>query len=535
MLDLILYIVLSIINATLLCLVGYKFLQILQLSDYKLVGYIEWAKDTKAKYLSRIVFLAFLSFACAIVINACFIRYSNYIAYSGLILYVILTIIFISNLFSAKKKTPLRSTYRMNRLITTLFIVCAFTTFGLIELSTILPNILYINIITLSPILLIFLVPLAHILIYPFEELNKLRHINKAKRKLKKYPYLIKIGITGSYGKTSTKYILNSILSSKYNVCMSPHSFNTPMGLCKVVDKYLEPYHEVLIAEMGANACGDISFLYNMIEPKIGIITGVSNQHLRTFYSINNIKNTKFELVKSIQKNEEGYMSFNGDNETCKEFYENCKCEKVLVSTKEKTDIYAKDIKVTTQGTTFTLVYDNKSYACETSLIGKHNIQNILLATSIALKLNVPIQSIIESIKELEPVAHRLELKNAGKYTILDDSYNSSVQGYKSALEVLSLFEGKKIIVTPGLVELGLEEKQCNKDFGLAISKICDICIVVNQANAKEIIEGIKSNEESKTQIIEAINLADARLKLNECVEENACILFENDLPDNYT
>ena len=181
------------------------------------------------------------------------------------------------------------------------------------------------------------------------------------------------------------------------------------------------------------------------------------------------------------------------------------------------------------------MVYENNEYECSTNLVGKHNIENILTATTLALKLNVDIKDIVESIKDLEPVTHRLELKDMGKYRILDDSFNCSVEGYKSALEVLSLQSGKKIIVTPGLVELGRDEKQANIDFGLAISKICDVCIVVNQANAKEIIEGIESNKKSKTQIIQAINLDDAKIKLSDYLKNNACILFENDLPDNYT
>ena len=294
----------SLINAVILCLLGYKFLQILQLSDYKLTGYIEWAKDTKAKYLGRMLSLVFLSLACSLVINACLVSYWQYISYISLIPYIILSIIFRVNVINAKMKTPLKSTYRMTRLVSCLFIICALASFGLLQLSEILPNYLHETIITLSPILLVFLVPLAHLINLPGEELNKLRHIKIAKRKLKKYPYLIRIGITGSYGKTSTKYILNSILSSKYNVCMTPHSFNTAMGLCQVVDKYLEPYHEVLIAEMGANTCGDIAFLCNIIEPQMGIITGVGNQHLRTFYTRNNIKNTKYELVKHIENKE---------------------------------------------------------------------------------------------------------------------------------------------------------------------------------------------------------------------------------------
>ncbi len=536
MLNLILQILMSLINAVILCLLGYKFLQILQLSDYKLTGYIEWAKDTKAKYLGRMLSLVFLSLACSLVINACLVSYWQYISYISLIPYIILSIIFRVNVINAKMKTPLKSTYRMTRLVSCLFIICALASFGLLQLSEILPNYLHETIITLSPILLVFLVPLAHLINLPGEELNKLRHIKIAKRKLKKYPYLIRIGITGSYGKTSTKYILNSILSSKYNVCMTPHSFNTAMGLCQVVDKYLEPYHEVLIAEMGANTCGDIAFLCNIIEPQMGIITGVGNQHLRTFYTRNNIKNTKYELVKHIENKENGYMVFNADNEIAKEFYDNCKCDKTIVSIQSQdVPIYASDITLSTSGTQFNLVINNQKYPCSTQLIGAHNIQNILMATAIAVKLEVPIENIVKSISELQPTAHRLEVKQMQDYTILDDSYNCSVEGYKSALSVLKMYKGKKIIITPGLVELGAEEKEANINFGKAIAEICDICVVVNEANSKEIIEGIRSQENSKTQIIQALNLDDAKIKINEFIEKGCCILFENDLPDNYT
>lgn len=536
MVDLILEIFVSVVNAVLLCLLGYKFLQILQLSDYKLVGYIEWAKDTKAKYLGRMLSLVFLSAACTLVINACLSSYWAYLTYISLVPYIMYCIIFRINVINSKMKTPLKSTRRMGRLIACLFIICACASFGLLKLNDLLPLFLHETFITITPLLLVLLVPIAHIIMYPWEELNKLRHIRIAKRKLKKYPYLIKIGITGSYGKTSTKYILNTILSSKYNVCMSPHSFNTVMGLCQVVDKYLEPYHEVLIAEMGASTVGDIAFLCKLIEPKMGIITGVGNQHLRTFYSRNNVKHSKYELVKHIEEKEDGFMVFNGENEITKEFYDKCKCNKeiICINKQENCNLYAKDIKTTATGTKFVIVYDNKDYPCHTNLLGEHNIQNILMATALALKLEVPIDNIVKSIAELQPTAHRLEYKKVNNYHILDDSYNASVEGYHSALQVLQLFKGKKIIITPGLVELGFEEKQCNIDFGRAISEVCDVCIIVNEANKESIMQGIQSNTESKTIVKEAINIDDAKIKVAEFIENDCCILFENDLPDNY-
>lgn len=534
MIETIIFLSISTLNACFLCFDGYKFLQILQLSGYKLRGYIEWAKDTKAKYLSRLLFLSLLSFSGALVFSCAFFNINKYLGLCGLFFYIILNVVFLRNLFSTKKKTPLKTTYRMNRLIGMLFVLCFFSSFGLLKLSTLLPAQFYGVLIALSPIFIIILVMISHLILYPYEELNKIRYINQAKHKLKKYPYLIKIAITGSYGKTSTKYILNHLLSKKFNVCMSPHSFNTPMGLCKVVSKYLEPYHEVLITEMGANSCGDIAYLCSIINPTYGIMTGIGNQHLRTFYTMTNIKNTKYELVKSVCT-QNGYMIFNGENSTTKEFYDMCKCEKQIVSTSEKIGVYASDIKLTQKETSFILHYGDDEVLCKTSLLGKHNIEDILLASALALRLGLSLESIKESISELKPIAHRLEVKEKGNCTIIDDSFNSSVQGYKSALQVLNLFSCKKIIITPGLVELGREEKVCNQDFGRAISEVCDVCIIVNKANAQEILEGIKSNEDSDIEVVEALNLDDAKLKLNNYLKERAVVLFENDLPDNYT
>ena len=145
----------------------------------------------------------------------------------------------------------------------------------------------------ITPFLIPLLVILVHIILTPIEELIKLSFMIKAKHKLKKFKRLIKIGITGSFGKTSTKYILNTLLSEKYKVCMSPNSFNTPMGLTKVVNQYLHEDDEVLIAEMGAKQRGEIAYLCDFIKPHHAILTSVGNQHLETFKTIETIKKTK--------------------------------------------------------------------------------------------------------------------------------------------------------------------------------------------------------------------------------------------------
>lgn len=536
-------ILLSIINGALLCFIGYKFLQILQLSNYKLRGYNGWLKDTKGKYVSRVLFLTLLSLSAMLVTNAVFDSYGKdkLLSYIGLVFYLYFAYVFIINLYNAKKKTPLKNTRRMNRLTICLFFISATITFGLIAISTSYVSGLRFAVISLTPILLTLLVPLCHIITLPYEELNKLRFLKKAKKKLNKMPYLIKIGITGSYGKTSTKYILNTMLSKKYSVCMSPHSFNTPMGITKVILKYLKPYNEVFIAEMGANQCRDIAYLCDLVKPTYGILTSVGSQHLRTFYSLNNIKNTKYELVKAVM-DKNGYMVFNGDNEITKEFYNTSNVAKDFSSLTDKTALcYAENIKTTTMGTEFVLVLNGEKRQCRTKLLGEHNIQNILMSATMANKLQVPLDDIVLAIGELEPVPHRLELKEIKGINVLDDSFNSSVEGSKSALKVLSLFDANKIIITPGLVELGNLEKEKNIEFGFEISKVCNKCIIIGKANVQELKSGIEKNENTTCEIIETNSLEEALIEVIKNSKNadndssNFVILLENDLPDNYS
>lgn len=532
-------IALAIVNGAMMCMVGYKFLQVLQLGGYKMSSYVEWVKDTKGKYISRVAFLSFLSIAGVLVTNAVFDSYieNGYLSYLGLIFYFYFSIVFIKNLFDAPKKIPLKNTNRMSRLNICLFLIMTIVTFGLISLSTEYVTFLRYGIISITPLILIIAIPIAHFIMLPLEAVIRLKYIYKAKKVLNKMPDLIKIGITGSYGKTSCKYILNTMLSKKYSVCMSPHSFNTPMGITKVVLKYLKPYDQILIAEMGANQVGDINYLCNIINPKMGILTAIGSQHLRTFKSLDNIKNTKNELIKSLEK-VNGYAVFNGDNEGAKELYDEANIEKSYTSiNNENASIYVKNIALSENGMTFDMVLDDGVYPCETKLLGEHNISNILLCACMAKKIGVSSKDIVQAISELKPVPHRLELKTKYKgFKVLDDSFNASVEGAESALKVLSLFEGKKIVITPGLVDLGSMEHSENVEFGKKIAKVADVCIVVNKANRESVKEGLELGGFSEEQIIVKDNFSTAFLALKEIVElNNTCVLIENDLPDNYT
>lgn len=525
-------IVLSLINGLLMCFASYKFFQIIQLSGYKLKGYFLWLKDTKASYVSRMILLSLISSFCVLVTNALFNVYHSASLYSyiGLIFYFYFTIVFIKNLYSAPKKIPLKNTTRMTRLNVFLFILVAALSFWIIAISTEYLSFVKFGALCFVPIFMPVLVPFVHIILIPLEKMIMNGYVARAKMKLKKFPDLIKIGITGSFGKTSTKYILNTILSEKFKVCMSPHSFNTLPGLCKVVNNYLEAGDEILIAEMGARNVGDIRVLSRLIAPKYAIITGIGSQHMLSFKTQENILKTKFELIESLEK--DGVAIFNAGNEGSKILFEKCRVEKFLVG--KGGEICAKNVVIDENGTSFILQIGEKEYPVSMRLLGEHFVQNTLLCVQMAKKLDLSDSQILSGLSKLSPIPHRLEMVRTATNLILDDSYNASVQGSERALEVLSKMPGRKVIITPGLVELGALENEENFNFGKKMAKVADFVIIVNNVNFVQIKEGLNAEGFSDEQIYQAEDLNRAKILMKDFVKEGDTILFENDLPDNY-
>lgn len=531
--------VVSVINGVLLVLLARKFLQILQLSGYKIRGYFVWLKDTKAKYISRIALLCSLSLCCVLVIDFLFGGYhpDRLFSYIGLLFYIYFSIVLVVNVNKTPQKTPLVQTRRMSRLMTLLFLLGAGITFVAIWLCSVWVPFLAFNVAVLIPMFLPLLVPVVHFILLPLEAFIRWTYIEAAKQKLKKYPDLIKIGITGSYGKTSVKHILNVMLSQKYNVCMSPHSFNTPMGLTKVVLKYLKKENQVLIAEMGAKQVGDIKYLCNLIEPQHAILTGVGSQHYQTFGSAENISKTKYELIQSLPEN--AVAVFNIDNKPSKRLFKQCELKnKVGASYHNQAELKIDNVKLSPNGSEFNLVYGDESVKCKTKLLGKHNILNILMSATLALKLGVTLKQIAKAVGEVEPMNHRLEPINKGDLVILDDAYSSNEEGAKMALDVLDLYKDyNKICITPGIVELGEQEYKTNVLFGEKMAKICNSVIIVNKVNAEAIKQGLENGNFNQENILQVETLQDSNAKLSEILQKNQknVVLYMNDLPDNYT
>lgn len=380
---------------------------------------------------------------------------------------------------------------------------------------------------------------LANLLIYPLERTINAGYLLSARRRIKKFQPKV-IGITGSYGKTSTKYILHEMLSQKFKTLMTPDSYNTPMGICKVIRGNLTAEHEVFVVEMGAYKRGDIKELCNLASPQIGILTAVGPQHLERFRSVENIAKTKYELIESLPPG--GLAVFNADNEICAELAEkrasggNPVRRYATEPRAETPELFATDIQHTDEGLAFTLQTALGTAEVRTRLLGRHNVSNILAATAVAMECGMTLPEIQAAIANVEPVPHRLQLTAGdGKVTIIDDSFNANPVGAKAALEVLTeISGGKKVLVTPGMVELGEQEYEENRRFGERAADVCDLVILVGPRRTTPILDGLKAADYPSQQIIVALNLEEVKHHLATQVQPGDVVLFENDLPDNY-
>ena len=536
------FIIIGALNACLMVLISYKFFQAMQQCGYKGKEYLTWLARKDNVFSTRLLMLSILSSLGFLLTNMAllFIQH-NFVRYSGFIVYLFFLIIYFKGERKGKDKLPLVMTKRMVRLVITFSLVTVIFSFilvisvNLIAIpfrANLLANFRY-AVLCLCPILVPYLILLAYLINEPLERAIINKSVKQCIELLDGYPNLIKIGITGSYGKTSVKEILKTLLSTKYKVLSTPKSYNTPLGIAKTA-KRLDETYDVFIAEMGARRVGDIKKLTEIVKPNFAVITGITIQHLESFLAFENIKKTKYEIIENMK---EGKAVFSADNTFTKEMSESCTFPFRLAGTDNSCNpyVYASDIKMGVNGTEFTLNVGNESVEVSTQLLGKHNVTNICIAAAVADYLGLDLAEIAMGISSLKSIPHRLEIvKTDNGIITLDDSYNSNPEGIKSAIETLKFFEGKKYVVTPGIVELGFAEAEKNFEFGVMMSKVCDGVILIGRARALKIREGLISEGYPTDKIIMVASLEEAKQEIQKNLTSGDVVLFENDLPDKY-
>ena len=316
---------------------------------------------------------------------------------------------------------------------------------------------------------------------------------------------------------------------------MTPGSYNTTLGVIRTIREYLKPYNQVFIVEMGAKQKGDIKEICDLVHPSMGIVTAVGEQHLESFKSIENVQSTKFELVDALPA--DGLAVVNDDFEyVANRVVNNVECQRYAVNATENASYTAKDIVYDETGTSFTVVGNGRELSLHTRLVGECNISNLIAAVIIALRLDVPEEKIRYAVEKIEQVEHRLNLKRtAGGVTIIDDAFNSNPTGSHMAMDVLARFNrGQRIVITPGMIELGEKQYELNESLGRKIAQCADVAIIVGEYNREALLAGVVEGGMSKEQIKPVASFKEAQQVLATIVKAGDTVLYENDLPDTF-
>ncbi len=528
-----------ILSAVTLTLAANRLLHMLQLEGYQARGYLNWLFKRGVNTWISFAAITLIGLAItAIGFFAFFVQNQPLFDLISIAARFVSCALLYSQFLSGRNKA-FNITARVKRLFGAVFALSLAAVFLPVFLR---PSLMmsweYLGNIALTflgALLLPLVVLLAHLIMVPAENSVKKRYLNEAKEILNERKDLIRIGITGSYGKTSAKFILGTLLGEKYNVLVPPSSYNTPMGITRVVREQLEDEHEALIAEMGARRIGEIEELCELVHPDIGILTAIGPQHLETFGNIANVAKTKFELIEALPA-DRGAAFFNADNETVDSLFDSAvTAHKFRYGIDSAKELYvrAKDIQTGPEGVEFTLCCEDAERVVKTKLLGRHNVLNIAGAAAVALYLGLTIDEIAAGVAKLEPVEHRLQLI-PGAVTVIDDAFNANPEGTKAALEVLSEFPGRKIVVTPGMVELGAEQDLHNEEFGKRLACVADEVILVGEKQTSAIKAGLDAEGFDPEHVHIVANLAAATETLSTMTKQGDVVLFENDLPANY-
>lgn len=369
----------------------------------------------------------------------------------------------------------------------------------------------------------------------PLEKMVGKHFEKQARTKLASMPNMEVIGVTGSYGKTSTKNILYDILNVKYNVFKTPANFNTPFGLMITINEHLDVYNDYFIAEMGACKKGEIKELCDLVHPKYGIITRIGLAHLETFGSEETIQKTKFELIESLPSDGLGVLNGDDEKQLSYNIHNNCKIKWIGIDN-HNVDIYAHSLELSYKGTKFKVKFkgDKNDYEFETKLLGRNNIYNILGGIALGIEFGIDIKDLQKAVKRVEPIEHRLSMTKYYDINIIDDAYNSNPMGCKMALEVLNMMPGKHIIVTPGMIEVGQKEDEVNKEFGRQIADNTDEVILIGAEKTKPIYDGLIEKKYPKEKIHILNDVMDAFPLMMKLKDKDTYVLLENDLPDSF-
>ena len=344
------------------------------------------------------------------------------------------------------------------------------------------------------------------------------------------------VGITGSYGKTTTKVCVGAVLAEHEPTLITPASFNSYLGVIRTINEHLEPTHRDFVVEMGMYRAGDIAELCELVHPQIGVLTAIGPVHLERMGTIEAIADAKAELALALPPG--GHLVANGDDPRCREIAARVSVDTVLFALEHPdAHVRAENIGLADGRTHFELVIGEERVAVSSGLLGRHNVSNLLAAAAVGHLRGLSSAEIAQGLAGVAPPEHRLQpIPNprAG-IVVIDDAYNSNPAGAAAALEVLLSHPAKRrILVTPGMVELGDQEAELNEAFGRQAAAVCDHVILVGRQRTQPIDRGLRAAGFSPEAITVVRDIAEVTTVLARFTRAGDVVLFENDLPDMY-
>lgn len=515
-----------------------KYLHILQQNLYNENNrYLKWVFKNKNLFF-KLDFIAVIFFGLEAFLLVEQVALFQILLFVIAIIYLVYDVLFLDYLRKDQQKKPLVLTARVKRLVITTTILYFIPIALLIIHRDYMGDVaIFMFVFSIMLYLNPFVLFLANTINkYTVEKCIYYGFKQKATKKLSSMNHLKVIGITGSYGKTSSKNILSDILNIQYITKPTPHNLNTPYGLIITINNKLDKFDDIFIAEMGAYKQGEIKQLCDLVHPKYGILTRIGTAHLETFKTEEAIQKTKFELIESLPIDGVGVLNKDDPQQASYCLKNTCKILWIGIEQKD-VDVHASHIKCSSTGTTFDVTFkgDKKKYVFETKLLGEHNVYNILASLALGREFGISISQLQQAVRLVRPIEHRLELKRLGNFYQIDDAYNSNPIGAENACKVLDMMPGIKVVVTPGMIELGEKEDEYNEKFGEQIAAVADYVVLIGEKKTKPIKKGLENKHFDMKNVIVYNDVRDAYTFIRGLKEKkDVYALFENDLPDTY-
>lgn len=424
--------------------------------------------------------------------------------------------------FKTSAKKPLVYTSKVRLIMVVTFVLYLFTVLFLPFPS----NFFTVLFLAFEPFpLLLF----SLIIIKPYEITRRQLTINHTRGQIKNHPHLTVIGITGSYGKTSTKDFLFEILRNEQTL-KTPESYNTVFGIAKVVRLELHKKLHYFICEMGAYVRGEIKELTRMVPPQYAILTAIGSQHLERFKSLTNTTLAKFELIDAVKPQN---ALVNLDNKYIQERLNLPKYSEVKTYsfTNPTADFFVSSYQLKPNGAKLTIVFQNKEYQFKTKLFGRSSLENLVAAIGMAFILEINPKTIQNAVERIDPSPHRLELIKIGDATLIDNAYSSNEMGFTKVIYDLKNLPGKKALITPGIVELGSHTAAIHAKLGEQAAEVFDQIVLVGR---NERTENLARGIAGKVKVDYLDNNSSVWPTIDTLSRKYDWILLENDLPDNF-